>query len=91
MSQLISGYEQEFHDAIERTDSWGLCAPYFKASDKRYIDENSLQKLTEYLDVFFSKDRYETTISTMFSGQLFNAETNRETVRDTTHLYAGIY
>ncbi|WP_455817151.1 hypothetical protein [Pseudomonas cerasi] len=55
MSQLISGYEQEFHDAIERTDSWGLCAPYFKASDKRYIDENSLQKLTEYLDVFFQK------------------------------------
>jgi len=55
MSQLISGYEKEFHDAIERTDSWGLCAPYFKTSDKRYIDEKILQKLTEYLQEFFEK------------------------------------
>jgi len=42
-----SGYENEFQDALERTDSWGLCAPYFKASDKQYIDQNSLQKLAE--------------------------------------------
>ncbi|WP_244964637.1 hypothetical protein [Pantoea stewartii] len=52
MSEFISGYEKEFHDAIERTDSWGMCAPYFKPSTKRYIDEKALQKITEYLEIF---------------------------------------
>ncbi|WP_254367282.1 hypothetical protein [Pantoea ananatis] len=53
MSHLFSDYEKEFHEAIERTDSWGLCAPYFRMSDKRYTDESTPQKLTECLQNFF--------------------------------------
>jgi hypothetical protein len=50
-----SNYETEFSDAIKRADSWGLCAPYFKASEKRYLDDSGTKKLQKGVQSIFEK------------------------------------
>lgn len=44
MNTKLPAYETEFHEALERTDLWGLCAPYFRATDSCFVEGN-IQKI----------------------------------------------
>jgi hypothetical protein len=41
-------YEREFNNAIERTDSWGMCAPYFRTHPRRVTEENG-NEISQYI------------------------------------------
>lgn len=44
-----SNYEVEFQNAIQRTKDWGLNAPLFKPSERRFFNDKGLRKLNTLL------------------------------------------
>lgn len=61
MKKNENDYEAEFQTAIERTDSWGMCAPYFKPSAHRVAEAKSPELsafMQEFLGSFSADDIY---------------------------------